>query len=92
LSGPPSPKESDLLADVVRAFSGDSAGTKASSPEIVGLLSWVPNSASRQPTLRRGQPASFVLLTPATEGVIDPESVRLDSVFIDGVEVFGGSH
>jgi len=32
-----------------------------------------------------------VLLSPAVDGEIDPEKVRLDSVFIDGIEVRGGS-
>jgi hypothetical protein len=91
LSGPPEPPESDRLFDVVRALTGESAGLEALSSETVRLLSWVPSSASRQPTLRRGRPASFVLLSPATDGRIDPDSVRLDSVFIDGLQVRGAS-
>jgi hypothetical protein len=91
LSGPPGAPESELLSDVVRALAGDSAGLEALSSEIVESLSWVPTSVSRQPTLRRGRPASFVLLSPATEGTIDPTTVRVSSVFIDGVDLRGGS-
>jgi hypothetical protein len=91
LSGPPGAPESELLSDVVRALAGDSAGLEALSSENVETLSWVPTSVSRQPTLRRGRPASFVLLSPATEGTIDPATARVSSVFIDGVDLRGGS-
>jgi hypothetical protein len=57
------------------------------SSEALDLLFGIPRSAPRQPTLRRGRPASFLLLSPAPDGRIDLESARLGSVFIDGVEV-----
>jgi hypothetical protein len=91
LNGPPQVPNSDSLSDVIQALVGDSDGTDAVSAETLEMLSWFPSWASRQPALRRGRPASFVLLSPAEEGRIDPGSVRLESVFIDGVEVHGES-
>jgi hypothetical protein len=54
-------------------------------------LSAIPDSKLRLPSLRPGRPASFLLLSPVTDGRIDPEAARLSSVFINGSEVLGGS-
>ena len=41
------------------------------------------------PALRRGQPASFLLVSPADESRVNLDEARLESVWIDGVEVRG---
>ncbi len=91
LTGPPLTPDSDSLADLVQALGRASDGMAELSSETLGQLSWIPDSVHRQPALRRGRPASFVLLSPAPEGRIDPGSIRLVSVFIDGLEVKGDS-
>jgi len=91
LTGPPRSPVSDSLSDVVQALVGGRKQLDSASSETLELLSRVPDSSTRQPTLRRGRPASFLLVSPAMEGRIDPETARLTSVFIDGLEVRGGS-
>ena len=91
LIGPPRPPASDLLSDIVEALVGDSGEIGSLGPETLERLSWVPPSERERPTLRRRRPASFVLLSPAAEGEIDPASARLAAVFIDGLEVGGGA-
>jgi hypothetical protein len=91
LTGPPMKPDSDAVRDVLRALVGDARlleGLNSGLPE--GLFE-MPQSKAVRPTLRRGQPASFLLLTPAVEGEIDLESARLASVFLNGVEVPGVS-
>jgi hypothetical protein len=89
LTGRPLRPDSDSLSDVVQALVGDRKRMDPESSEALELLFGSPRSAPRQPTLRRGRPASFLLLSPAPDGRIDLESARLGSVFIDGVEVLG---
>jgi hypothetical protein len=91
LTGPPGSPNSDSLSDVIQALVEDSKGTGMVSSETLDLLSWFPESATRQPVIRRRRPASFVLLSPAKEGVIDVTNARLTSVFIDGLEVRGAA-
>jgi len=91
LTGPPQSPVSDSLSDVVQALVGDRRQVDSVSSETLDLLSRNPHPSPRQPALRRGRPASFLLLSPATEGRIDPETARLTSVFIDGLEVRVGS-
>jgi len=90
LAGPPDTPGSDSLSDVVEALVGDSRRMDMDS-EILDRLCWVPESGARQPVLRRGRPATFVLLSPAADGEIDPGNARLDSVFINGLDVKGDS-
>ena len=90
LTGPPGTPGSDSLSDVVEALGGDSQRMDMDS-EILDRLCRVPESGARQPVLRRGRPATFVLLSPAADGEIDPGSARLDSVFINGLDVKGDS-
>lgn len=90
LTGPPGRAGSDLLPDVIEALAGSQGGQLKKNALTLEQLSWVPQTAARQPTLRRGRPASFVLLSPAKDGEIDPATSRLTAVFIDGLEVKGG--
>ena len=89
-AGPPGVPESDFLADVVRALTGESGAADPLRAEDLDRLSWTRDATPRWPTLRRGRPASFVLLSPSNEGAVDPARARLVSVYIDGVEVRGG--
>ncbi len=91
LGGPPGRAKSDLLPDVVEALVGTKGGMQGKSPLTLDQLSWVPKTAARQPVLRRGRPASFVLLSPAKDGEIDPAETHLAAVFLNGLEVKGGS-
>jgi hypothetical protein len=89
LTGPPLSPASSSLSDVVRALVGDAGEMESLSPETLERLSWRPRSERERPTLRRRQPASFVVLSPATEGEIDLQSAHVAAVFIDGLEVGG---
>lgn len=86
LTGPPATPGSDSLSDVVEALAGDSRRIDMDS-KILDRLCWVPESGARQPVLRRRRPASFVLFSPAVEGEMDPGTARLESVFINGLDV-----
>ena len=91
LSGPPRIPDSDSLSDVVNALVGGREGMTPLSSVILERLSAIPGSKLRPPSLRPGRAASFLLLSPVTEGRIDPETARLSSVFINGSEVLGES-
>jgi hypothetical protein len=91
LTGPPGRTTSDLLPDVVEALAGKMGGTQGKDPLTLDHLCWVPESGARQPVLRRGRPASFLVLTPVKKGEIDPVTTRLEAVFVNGLEVKGGS-
>jgi hypothetical protein len=91
LTGPPRAPDSDSLADVVQALVGGRQRVDSVSSETLELLAGIPHSSPHRPTLRRGRAASFLLLSPAKEGNVDAEIARLSSVFIDGLEVRGGS-
>jgi len=91
LTGPPRSTDSDALSDVVEALIGHSGEIDWSSPEALERLSWIPRSERGWPALRRGRPATFVLLSPAAHGEVDPGNTRLKSVFINGLDVKGDS-
>jgi hypothetical protein len=91
LTGPPRKPDSDSLRDVLEAMVGVAEGGNAVDLEGLENLFEGPRSKPLRPTLRRGRPASFLLLAPAVEGTIDLENARLSSVFLNGVEVRGGS-
>jgi hypothetical protein len=91
LTGPPGRAESDSLPEVVEALVGAKGGKQKMSTVTLDQLCWVPESGVRQPVLRRGRPASFVLLTPEKDGEIDPAETHLAAVFINGLEVKAGS-
>ncbi len=73
LAGPPAAPRSDSLDDVLKAL--------GASVESIERL-WPSAGASSPPVIRRGQPASFLLVIPA--GL---DHARLASVWLDGVEV-----
>jgi hypothetical protein len=85
---PQSPR-SGLLRDVLAALLvGRAASEEGSLEEALSRL-W-PDSARRSgsgPAIRRQQPASFLLVAPASEGKIDFETARLKGVWIDGREI-----
>ncbi len=91
LKTPPGTPASDSLADVVSALVGTSNGIDGVDFEMLDRLSSMQGPGVGQPVLRRGRPASFLLLAPAPGGEIDPGSTRLTSVFINGIEVGKGS-
>ena len=91
LTGPPGRAQSDLLPDVIEALVGTKGGMQKMSPLNLDQLCWVPKTAARQPVLRRGRPASFVLLSPAKDGEVDPAATHLAAIFINGLEVKGES-
>ena len=91
LTGPPGRTTSDLLPDVLEALVGKKGGMSGKSPLTLDQLCWIPASRARLPVLRRGRPASFLLLGPAKDGEIDPATTHLEAVFINGLEVKGGT-
>jgi CubicO group peptidase (beta-lactamase class C family) len=77
-----------LLADAIEALSGSPLGEQPGA-EILERLFSAADASSRRPALRRGQPASFVVLTPGEGGTLDPATTRIDAVFLNGCEVTG---
>ncbi len=89
LSGPPAAPLSAALADVVVALLGQKRRGEATGLSAGELLDRLWSTGGRQPPrphLGPGRPASFLLLSPAPEGRIDPAEAALLSVWIDGVE------
>jgi hypothetical protein len=91
LSGPPGQTKSNTLSEVITALAENREAPERSGSEMIELLSWVPPAARERPCLARGRPASFVRLKPAADGRIDVEKTRIVSIFIDGLELQGGS-
>ncbi len=91
LTGPPEQPASQSLADIVHALGGEGKTKQSLTTETVDrfLHSTLPSAA--ESTLRVGRPASFLLLHPAPEGRIDPQTTGLTSVTINGMEILGGS-
>jgi hypothetical protein len=87
LTAPPSEPGSDALGDILSALAGRAWRERFASQPPLEALQPLWSSGIERPLLRPGVPASFVLLSPAMEGRIDPSEVRLRAVWIDGVEV-----
>lgn len=88
LTGPPGKPESDSLSDVAAALSSATRRIKGmTSEELLNHLGGKAGAGGDQRYFRRGVPASFVVLTPATDGEIDPASVRVEAVFLNGTEM-----
>jgi hypothetical protein len=88
LTGLPGALRSGLLADAIEALNGSPPGEQPGA-EILERLFSAADASSRRPALRRGQPASFVVLTPGEGGALDPATTRIAAVFLNGREVTG---
>lgn len=77
---PPAPK-STSLQDAMTALGVEPANTMGSL-QLLWLKSAV--GTPKPPRLRKRQPASFLVLSPAPEGRIDFKHTRLESVWLDG--------
>jgi hypothetical protein len=93
LAAPPPAPRSDSLADLLDALGGETwrrtLGAEAPVEELASLAVADGSAWRSWPALRRGQPASFLLVSPADESRVDLDEARLESVWIDGVEVRG---
>ncbi len=92
LTGPPKQPASQSLANIVRALGGKGMDKRPLTAETIKRLLRSSLSSSTESTLRVGRPASFLLLHPAPEGQINPQTTRLRAVYMNGAEVLGGSH
>jgi len=90
LRAAPRPLVSDSLAGIVSALGGSPEEMTRSGDDILQLLGEQLTPGSPLPALRQGRKASFLLLSPAPGGTLEPDSTRLTSVFIDGYQVLGG--
>ena len=88
LNGPPRAPRSDSIADVVEALNGSPLRAEPGA-EVLERLFPAADGVGRRPVLRRGQPASFVVLGPGADGSMDPATTRIETVFLDGREVTG---
>ncbi len=91
LTGPPEQPASLSLADIVQALVGGKKGKQSLSTETIDRLLNPTLPSTTDSVLRVGRPASFLLLHPTPEGRIDPQTTRMISVYINGMEVLGGS-
>lgn len=80
LVSPPAKAASLLLSDVLKAL-----GIRAGEGQSIDDL-WMESRDDRStlPRLRKGQPASFLLISPAPGGKLDFEQGALESVWLDG--------
>jgi hypothetical protein len=90
LHAAPAQPASRSLAEIVSALGGDPLEPASGAGDILQLLVEPPAPGSPLPTLRQGRTASFLLLSPAPGGDLDPESTCLTAVFIDGYQALGG--
>ena len=93
LDGPPATPRSTALADILGALLGDNRRGEAaglSASELLDRLWATGGTRPSWPQVGRDRPASFLLVSPAPEGRIDPASTALVSVWIDGVETVPG--
>ena len=92
LDGAPDSPGSDSLLEQLVALGGDGVRRDLDQTTAEETLQrfWpsrlgVPNTMP--PALRQRQPASFLLISPASEGRLDLETARLRAVWIDGRDV-----
>jgi len=89
LDGAPAEPRSAALAEVVVALLGENRRGETIGLSAGELLDRLWSTGGRQPLwpyLGRGRPASFLLLSPAPAGRIDPAEAGLVSIWLDGVE------
>jgi hypothetical protein len=86
LSGPPKEAASASLAAVLEAL-GAEAWTTLEQLQAL----WVrrPGTEANPPRLRQGLAASFLLLSPASEGHVDFTKAHLTAVWLDGHKIEG---
>jgi hypothetical protein len=91
LSKAPVAAAADSLGGILRALGVARSDEVLSDSRSVELLqSLWPDGFSdlnELPAIRRGQPASFLVASPAPEGQIDLNSTALHAIWIDGVEI-----
>ena len=88
LTGPPGAPPSGSLADAIEALRGSPLRAEPGE-EVLQRLFPAADGGGRRPALRRGQPASFVVLAPGEGGALDPVTTRIEAVFLNGREVTG---
>ncbi len=81
LDGPPGVPASRALEDVLAALG------RRGPASIEGLRPLWPDDGDPLPAIRRGRPASFLIVAPAGADWRDLGEARLESVWLDGVEV-----
>lgn len=91
LSKAPVVSGAESLGGILRALGVARSDEVLSDSRSVELLqSLWPGGFSdlnELPAIRRGQPASFLVASPAPEGQIDLNSTALHAIWIDGVEI-----
>lgn len=91
LAKAPSDPISNSLGEILRALGVAKAGEQMDGSKSMEILqSLWPDGFSdlnELPAIRRGQPASFLIATPAPAGEIDLNSTALHAIWIDGVEI-----
>jgi hypothetical protein len=91
LRRPPTLPASNTLGAVLRALQVATPEGSSDGRDTMQALQvlWPEGVSDRNelPVIRRGQPASFLLLSPAPEGQIDLNNATLDAVWLDGVEI-----
>ena len=80
----PAVPDADTLAAIVRAL-----GSDARSVDALARL-WPDAGPGAPPAIRRGLPASFLVVSTGNHGDLDLDQARLASVWLDGVEVSAG--
>jgi hypothetical protein len=90
LNGPPPvPADGTLAALVTALAGGERAGEllpDGAAPAVLAAL-WGAEDAGAPPPLRPGAPASFLLVSAAPGGEVDPGTSRLEGIWLDGVAV-----
>lgn len=83
LAAPPPKADSPLLADVLTAL-----GINSESDEVLRSL-WIENPTGKNtlPRLRKGQDASFLMVSRAPGGGLDFQQSRLEAVWLDGYQL-----
>lgn len=84
LSGPPPASRPDSLSGVLEVLG---IGTSDAGTDLQKM--WLTNAAdvSASALLRKNRAASFLLIGPVRNGQVDYEFSRLQSVWLDGVEI-----
>ena len=91
LDGPPSASRSKLLRDQVASLAGREIASALESQPMGQALAWLWPRAAEETRggawIRPRQTASFLLVSPAVDGVIDLDTAELEAVWLDGREV-----